>query len=116
MTKPRQTSLDEHLPAYSKRAAARLNTQRSWTTKKRWLARTAVAGASMAMPAAVDAAIVYSGPQNVQLNATGTSSNFIEFLDLNGDNINDVQLELIRGNSTFTTTGVLLLRSMRLCA
>jgi hypothetical protein len=64
----REAAIAEKLEAYSNKAGAAVKADDKWLD---WLPYAAAAVAALA-PAAADATIIYSGPQNVTIGANGT--------------------------------------------
>ncbi len=81
------------LAAYSSGARGRLATERL----KAVGGYAAAVGAGLAMTGAADAAIIYSGIQNISVTFTGTAGQDFTFLDLDGIGAShDVQLQVWR--------------------
>lgn len=72
--------------------------------RKPWALYSAAAGAALAAPSAAEAAVLYSGPQNLTIQATAPSSGIDTAylpIDLNGDAVADFRFQVSGGRSFF---------------
>jgi hypothetical protein len=100
----KQNNLEPELQRY--RAAAKTTrTLRRKRGVRDWAAYTAAAGSACALAPAADAAVIYSGVQNISVTRTGTGT-FLQEVDLNGDG----KLDVVTANRSGNNVSVILHR------
>lgn len=94
--------LQKSLKRYSTLAETTLQFKRTTAVGGKWLSYTAAVSSALAMSATVDAAVIYSGIQNISIDDWGnTAIPSGADIDLNGDGINDISLAISYGQLSY---------------
>lgn len=67
---------------------------------KNWALFSTAAGSAFALASSAEAAVIYSGVQNIMVTRTGTLGSDFQNVDLNGDGADDVAIHLLWSGGT----------------
>ena len=90
---------EQELTRYQQSAKTARSVKRD-SGKRDWMLYTAAAGSACALAPAAEAAVIYSGAQNLMFERTNTTGGTGTLINLNGDGLNDFFVRMAYSNST----------------